>query len=98
MDLPSTSEAIICGIPFFPIYNLRHTFASRMNAAGVSAITIAQMLGHSSTQIVPRCAQVLDPNRLNAVKKMEAYRQASLPREAAAGTIDSLENDGTLRH
>jgi integrase len=66
------------GIPFFPIYNLRHTFASRMTAAGVSPITIAQMLGHSSTRIVPRYAQVLDPNRLDAVKKMEAYRQDTI--------------------
>jgi integrase len=62
------------GIPFFPIYNLRHTFASRMTAAGVSSITVAQMLGHSSTQIVPRYAQVLDENRLDAVRKMEAHR------------------------
>jgi site-specific recombinase XerD len=43
----------------FPIYNLCHAFASRMTAAGFSPITIAQMLGHSSTQIVPRYAQVL---------------------------------------
>ena len=44
------------GIQFFPIYNLRHTFASRLTAAGVSALTIAQLLGHSSSEIVPRYA------------------------------------------
>jgi integrase len=66
------------GIPFFPIYNLRHTFATRMTAAGVSTITIAQMLGHSSTQIVPRYAQVLDPNRFDAIKKLESLRQKSI--------------------
>ena len=65
------------GIPFFPIYNLRHTFASRMTAAGVSAITIAQMLGHSSSQIVPRYAQVLDQNRIDAMQKLEALRQST---------------------
>ena len=64
------------GIPFFPIYNLRHTFASRMTAAGVSPITIAQMLGHASTQIVPRYAQVLDQNRFDAMKKLETLRQS----------------------
>jgi len=62
------------GLPFFPIYYLRHTFASRLTAAGVSPLTIAQMLGHSSTQIVPRYAQVLDQNRLDAMKKLEALR------------------------
>jgi integrase len=76
------------GIPFFPIYNLRHTFASRMTAAGVSSITIAQMLGHSSTQIVPRYAQVLDHNRLDAVRKMEAYRQQTIASGGEPG-IDS---------
>ena len=52
------------GLPYFPIYYLRHTFASRLTSAGVSPFTIAQMLGHSSPQIVPRYAQVLDQNRL----------------------------------
>jgi integrase len=66
------------GIPFFPVYNLRHTFASRLTAAGVSPITIAQMLGHSSTQIVPRYAQVLDQNRFDAMKKLESLRQSSI--------------------
>jgi integrase len=67
------------GIPFFfPIYNLRHTFASRMTAVGVSPITIAQMLGHASTQIVPRYAQVLDQNRFDAMKRLEVLRQLSI--------------------
>jgi integrase len=69
------------GIPFFPIYNLRHSFATRLTAAGVAAITVAQMLGHSSTQIVPRYAQVLDQNRLDAMKKLEELRQCSANQE-----------------
>ena len=58
------------GLPYFTIYHLRHTFASGLTAAGVSSLTIAQMLGHSSTQIVPRYAQVMDQNRLDAMKKI----------------------------
>ena len=73
-------------IPFFPIYNLRHTFASRMTAAGVSPLTIAQMLGHASTQIVPRYAQVLDQNRFDAIKKLEALRQSSISNGATPET------------
>jgi integrase len=65
------------GLPYFPIYYLRHTFASRLTAAGVSTLTIAQMLGHSSTQIVPRYAQVLDQNRIDAVKKLEELKRSS---------------------
>jgi integrase len=72
------------GLAFFPIYNLRHTFASRMTAAGVSAITIAQMLGHSSSQIVPRYAQVLDQNRVDAMKKLESLRRSVASEEPAS--------------
>jgi integrase len=69
------------GLPFFPIYNLRHTFASRLTAAGVSPITVASLLGHSSSQIVPRYAQVLDENRRDAMKKLDQSRQSSVPTE-----------------
>jgi integrase len=72
------------GLPFFPVYYLRHTFASRLNAAGVSPITIAQMLGHSSTQIVPRYAQVMDQNRLDAMKKLEELKKAAIASQEAA--------------
>jgi integrase len=75
------------GISFFPIYNLRHTFASRMTAAGVSPLTIAQMLGHSSTQIVPRYALVLDQNRFDAMKKLEVLRQSSIAKGPPSETV-----------
>jgi hypothetical protein len=52
-----------------------------VNAAGVSPITIVSLLGHSSSQIVPRYAQVLDQNRLDAMKKLEFLRQSSFPSE-----------------
>ena len=39
---------------------------------------VAQMLGHSPTQIVPRYAQVLDQNRFDAMKKLEVLRQVSI--------------------
>jgi integrase len=77
------------GLPFFPIYYLRHTFASRLTSAGVSPLTIAQMLGHSSTQIVPRYAQVLDQNRLDAMKKLEVLKQSTVGgREAVESPAD----------
>jgi integrase len=65
------------GAAIFPIYYLRHTFASRLTSAGVSPLTIAQMLGHSSTQIVPRYAQVMDHNRLDAMKKLEELKKSA---------------------
>jgi integrase len=84
------------GIPFFPIYNLRHTFATRLTSAGVSPITVGQMLGHSSTQIVPRYAQVLDQNRLDAMKKLEALRQSSTDQDVQHSNRTE-ETDDTMR-
>jgi hypothetical protein len=67
-----------------------------MTAAGVSPVTIAQMLGHSSTQIVPRYAQVLDQNRFDAMKRLEALRQSSISNKAASAWI-SLPNKSTRK-
>jgi hypothetical protein len=36
------------------------------------------MLGHSSTQIVARYAQVIDQNRLDAMKKLEDWKKAAI--------------------
>ena len=72
------------GLQYFPIYHLRHTFATRLTTAGVSQQTIAQMLGHSSTQIVPRYAQVMDQNRLDAMKKLEELKKAAISSQETA--------------
>jgi integrase len=85
------------GLPFFPIYYLRHTFTSRLTTAGVSPLTIAQMLGHSSTQIVPRYAQVMDQNRLDAMKKLESLRQSSLSGELPPQATPSAETKNGIR-
>ena len=47
------------------------------------------MLGHSSTQIVPRYAQVMDQNRVDAMKKLEELKKAAIAsQEAAEATGD----------
>jgi hypothetical protein len=66
-----------------------------VNAAGVSPLTIAQMLGHSSTQIVGRYAQVLDQNRLDAMKKLEALRQALISTETQEHTVQATGQEIT---
>jgi hypothetical protein len=49
------------------------------------------MLGHSSTQIVHRYAQVLDQNRLDAMKKLEELKKSASQEAAEAGA------DGTVQ-
>jgi len=62
------------GLAYFWIYNLRHTFASRLSAAGVSDLFVAQMIGHSSPGILQRYSKAIDEYRRDAVRKLENFR------------------------
>jgi integrase len=62
------------GLPFFWIYDLRHTFASRLTDAGVSPIFVAQIMGHSSTSILHTYAKAIDESRRLAISKLEDLR------------------------
>ena len=42
----------IAGLPRFPIYQCRHTFATRLAGAGVSDTIIDQLLGHSRRDVL----------------------------------------------
>jgi hypothetical protein len=57
-------------------------------------LTIAQMLGHSSTQIVPRYAQVLDQNRLDAMKKLEELKKSTITGQQTAESGADQSTDG----
>jgi len=71
------------GLPYFWIYDLRHTFASRLTEAGVSFIFVEQLIGHSSAGILHTYARAIDEYRRSAIAKLEALREASsIPRTA----------------
>jgi integrase len=78
------------GIEYFPVYNLRHTFASRLAAAGASPLTVAQMLGHASAGIVMTYAKAIDEVRRDAIRKLEALRESrlNLPTREAESSRD----------
>jgi integrase len=71
------------GLDHFWIYNLRHTFGSRLSAAGVSDLFVAQMIGHSSPGILQRYSKAIDEYRRDAVRKLEAMRAEHVPRRHA---------------
>ena len=64
------------GIEYFWLYNLRHTYTSRLSAAGVPDLFVAQMIGHSSPSILQRYSKAIDEYRRDAVRKLEALRAA----------------------
>src|SRR5262249_52754081 len=62
------------GIEYFWIYNLRHTFASRLSAAGVSDLFVTQMIGHSTPSILQKYSKAIDEYRRDTVRKLEGLR------------------------
>jgi integrase len=64
------------GLEYFWLYDLRHTFASRLTAAGVSPLFVAQIMGHSGTNILQTYAKAIDEFRRSAISKLESFREA----------------------
>jgi integrase len=79
------------GLPSFPIYNLRHCFATRLSAAGASPMTIADLLGHSSLQVVQTYAKVLVDARRDGIKKLEQLRQSHESRSTESQVEPTLQ-------
>jgi integrase len=81
-------------VAFFPVYNLRATFPSRLSAAGESDLFVAQMMGHSSAGILQTYAKVIDQCRRDAIRKLEALRSASITdREQTRGRQPEVTHD-----
>jgi integrase len=57
----------------FRLYDLRHTFASRMAMAGVDLVTLAALLGHSRVQMVMRYAHPVEEHKIEAIQKLQEY-------------------------
>jgi len=71
------------GLGYFSAYCLRHSYASRLSAAGVPDLFVAQMIGHSSPSILQRYPKAIDEYRLDAIRKLEQMREAHIQRKAA---------------
>ena len=66
------------------IYDLRSTFASRANGCRASGMTVAHLLGHASTQILPTYVKPIDENTKAIMEALDAARDAQ---EARASSI-----------
>jgi len=78
------------GLEYFWLYDLRHTFASRLTQAGVSPIFVAQIMGHSSPSILQTYAKAIDEFRRSAISKLESFLEAQSIQSAGRS-----EKDGT---
>lgn len=57
------------------IYDLRATFATRANMCHATGLTVAHLLGHASTQILPTYVRPLDENTRALIEAMNAARK-----------------------
>jgi site-specific recombinase XerD len=61
-------------IEYLRLYDLRHSFASRFVESGGDLITLKDLLGHASLNMVLRYAHPSQQHRFAAIKKMEETR------------------------
>jgi integrase len=55
---------------------LRASFASRANSCKASGLTVAHLLGHASTQILPTYVKPLDENTRAVIEALAVARNA----------------------
>jgi integrase len=63
------------GVPYFPLYHLRHTFASRLSAGGVSDHFVTLMLRQGDADVFKRYSQAKLNMMREALSKLD--RQAN---------------------
>jgi integrase len=56
-------------------YDLRATFASRANVCHATGLTVAHLLGHASTQILPTYVRPVDENTRALIQAMDTARK-----------------------
>jgi integrase len=79
----------MAGLPRFPIYQCRHTFATRLAASGVTDTIIDQLLGHSRRDVLRfYTARVLEYLR-DAMMRLDQLRTTKT--EPVASRISALD-------
>ena len=66
----------LAGLPRFPIYQCRHTFATRLAAAGVADTIIDQLLGHSRRDVLRFYTARVSEYLRDAINLLDKLRSA----------------------
>jgi integrase len=71
-------------VPSFRLYDLRHTYASRVVMAGVDLSTLAALLGHTNVQMTMQYVHPAEDHKREATAKIEKFKTSSAIELAAA--------------
>lgn len=66
---------------------MRHTFASRLTALGKSPIFVAQLMGHSSLNILHTYAKSTDEDRRSLIAALDADTQAQITKSESQNQV-----------
>jgi integrase len=61
------------GVPYFPLYHLRHTFATRLSAGGVADHFVTQMLRQGDSRVFKRYSQAKLAMMREALAKLDRH-------------------------
>lgn len=64
-------------VPYFRLYDCRHTFATRAVQNGMDVATLAAILGHSKLNMVMKYAHPQEQHKADAMKKLETANAAA---------------------
>jgi integrase len=89
----------LAGIPRFPIYQCRHTFATRLAGLGVSDTIIDQLLGHSRGDVLRFYTARVPEYLRDAINLLEKLRKAKTGQSTApeiGGIREPIEKGPSL--
>jgi len=70
--------------PKFRIYDLRHTFGSRLAMAGVDLATLRELMGHSHISTTMRYVHPTPQHKRDAMRKLEQFNAEQVSLQSAA--------------
>lgn len=74
------------GVPYFPLYHLRHTFATRLSAGGVADHFVTQMLRQGDSRVFKRYSQAKLMMMRESLAKLDRQANEHAPSFSTAGS------------
>ena len=84
------------GVPYFRIYDLRSTYATRLSAGGVADEWVTQPLRQGDSQVFKKYSRMKLQMQREALAKLNRYAN-EMP-DLVAQPVPELRNSGTVLH